>query len=208
MKQDQINATAEDLLTGLNPEQASAVRHERGPLLILAGPGSGKTRVICHRIGWLIRRRIAEPSQILAVTFTNKAAGEMKDRIAKLLGSAPNRMRLSTYHALCARILRIDGEHIDVPKGFVIYDRNDQLRAARDTIKQLGSDSGIASARSLMSRISRWKQKFETPDELDVRATNHRDRVLADAYRRYERKLRRGSGPSTSTTCLRMGSPS
>ena len=184
---------AEALLEGLNAEQAAAVRHERGPLLILAGPGSGKTRVICHRIAWLITRGVARADNVLAVTFTNKAAGEMRDRLARLLDNDRPGVRLSTFHALCARILRIDGAAIDVPDRFVIYDRDDQLRAAREAIKALDFAPGLVSAQSLAARISRWKMRYKTPGELRMTAHNHRERQLAEAFAHYERTLRRAA---------------
>ena len=179
-----------DLLEGLNEHQQAAVQHEHGPLLILAGPGSGKTRVICHRIAWLIRRGIVRSDQILAVTFTNKAAGEMEERLGALLGKRDHRLRLSTYHALCARILRMDGHHVDVPDHFTIYDRDDQLRAAKLTIKSLNLGDGIASARSLVARISSWKNAYQTPAELLVMATNQREKQLAEAFKKYESILK------------------
>ena len=180
----------ETLLEGLNEEQAAAVRHESGPLLILAGPGSGKTRVICHRIAWLVRRGVVRAGNILGVTFTNKAAGEMRERVEGLLGDDSRGLRLSTYHSLCARMLRSDGRHVDVPEHFVIYDRDDTLKAARLVIKKLDLGEGMASPRSLVTRISTWKNQLRTPDEMAMAAGNHRERKLAEAFDAYQKLLK------------------
>ena len=180
----------ETLLEELNDEQRAAVQHESGPLLILAGPGSGKTRVICHRIAWLVRRGVVRAGNILGVTFTNKAAGEMRERVEGLLGDDARGLRLSTYHALCARMLRSDGRHIDVPQHFVIYDRDDTLKAARLVIKKLDLGEGMASPRSLVARISSWKNEFRTPEEMAVAAGNHREKKLAEAFDGYQRLLK------------------
>ena len=180
----------ESLVEGLNTEQREAVMHGAGPLLILAGPGSGKTRVICHRIAYLIASGRAKPRDILAVTFTNKAAGEMQERLERLLGRKGPGLRLSTFHAFCARVLRTDGEHVQVPRHFVIYDRDDQLRAAKRVIEKLNLGEGIASARSLVARIGSWKNGFQTADELVMTPHNHRERQLAEAFQAYEKLLR------------------
>ena len=180
----------ETLIEGLNDEQRSAVQHENGPLLILAGPGSGKTRVICHRIAWLVRRGVVRAGNILGVTFTNKAAGEMRERVEGLLGDDARGLRLSTYHAFCARMLRSDGRHIDVPQHFVIYDRDDALKAARLVIKKLDLGEGMASPRSLVARISSWKNDSRTPDEMAMQAENHREKKLAEAFDAYQKLLK------------------
>ena len=180
----------ETLLEGLNDEQRAAVQHENGPLLILAGPGSGKTRVICHRIAWLVRRGIVRAGNILGVTFTNKAAGEMRERVDALLGDDARGLRLSTYHALCARMLRSDGHYMDVPRNFVIYDRDDSLRAARLVIKKLDLGEGMASPRSLVARISGWKNDFMSPGEMAMQAGNHREKKLAEAFEEYQKLLK------------------
>src|SRR3954466_15219751 len=121
---------AEDLLAGLNPEQAEAVTHGDGPLLVVAGAGSGKTRVLTHRIAHLISDRGVSPFEILAITFTNKAADEMKARVAALVGRVAERMWVSTFHSACVRILRRDGHHLGYTSSFTIYDQADSVRLA------------------------------------------------------------------------------
>jgi len=116
-----------DLLSSLNPEQQEAVLKTEGPLLILAGAGSGKTRVIAHRIAHIVGEQLADPDRILAVTFTNKAAGEMRTRVETLLRTDCQRMWISTFHAVCARLLRREAPHIGLSRDFVIYDSTDQL---------------------------------------------------------------------------------
>ena len=115
-----------DLLSSLNPEQQQAVQHREGPLLILAGAGSGKTRVIAHRISYLVSEEIVHPDEVMAVTFTNKAAAEMRERVEALLGVDCRAMWISTFHALCARILRREAPHISLSRDFTIYDSADQ----------------------------------------------------------------------------------
>ena len=183
--------TQEEILTGLNPEQLTAVTHDLGALLILAGPGSGKTRVICHRIAWLISTGRAKAGQVLAVTFTNKAAEEMQTRLAALLKAQRTGLRVCTFHALCARFLRIDGERIGIPEHFVIYDRDDQLKAAKQAINKLNlpDDDDATTAKSLISQISKWKTNFMTPAERLSMNNNYREQKVAEAFREYERVL-------------------
>ena len=133
-----------DLLTGLNEEQRRAVETTEGPLLILAGAGSGKTKTLTHRIAYLISTRRATPFNILAVTFTNKAAREMRERVATLLGEhAENRSfmpYMGTFHSICVRLLRQDGEYIGIPRSFVIFDESDRLAAIKQVSKRLMID--------------------------------------------------------------------
>src|SRR5580765_7654877 len=129
-----------DLLSTLNPEQQEAVLHTEGPLLILAGAGSGKTRVIAHRIAYLVSEGLSEPDRILAVTFTNKAAEEMRLRVEALLGVDCRKMWVSTFHALCARLLRREAPHIGLSRDFVIYDSTDQLAVMKQALRELGVD--------------------------------------------------------------------
>src|SRR4029077_10696424 len=129
-----------DFLQGLNPQQREAVSHTEGPLLILAGAGSGKTRVIAHRIAHLIAAGYALPSEGLAVTFTNKAAEEMRERVEKLLGGDCRQIWLSTFHSLCARLLRRETPAIGLTRDFVIYDASDQLSVVKQAMKSLDID--------------------------------------------------------------------
>jgi DNA helicase-2/ATP-dependent DNA helicase PcrA len=134
----------DDLLTGLNPEQRRAVETTEGPLLIQAGAGSGKTKTLTHRIAYIIDRKKATPWNILAVTFTNKAAKEMRQRVADLLAqSADNRgfmPYMGTFHSICVRLLRQDGEHVNIPRTFVIFDESDRQAAVKQASKQLRLD--------------------------------------------------------------------
>ena len=129
-----------DILSGLNPAQREAVETIEGPVLIVAGPGSGKTRVIAHRVAYLITVCGISPYRILAVTFTNKAAREMKERVYAILGQVVDGLTLGTFHATCARLLRIEAQHIGVDRSFVIYDASDQLSLLKRSIEQIGLD--------------------------------------------------------------------
>src|SRR2546426_1640754 len=153
-------------LDSLNPEQREAVLHIRGPLLILAGAGSGKTRVITSRIAYLIGDGHAQPEEILAVTFTNKAAAEMRARVEALVGSDCSRTWLSTFHSMCARLLRREAPAIGLSRDFVIYDSADQLSVVKQSLKDLGVDDGILQPRAVLSRISHAKNRMEDPDAL------------------------------------------
>src|SRR5688572_16058523 len=135
------------LLASLNPEQREAVLQTEGPLLILAGAGSGKTRVIAHRIAHLVSSEICAADRILAVTFTNKAAGEMRSRVETLLGIDCRQMWISTFHALCARLLRREGPHVGLARDFVIYDSTDQLTVIKQAMRQLGVDDASIQPR-------------------------------------------------------------
>src|SRR4051812_46325903 len=126
-----------NFLDALNPEQREAVLHIRGPLLILAGAGSGKTRVITSRIAYLVAEGHAQPDEVLVVTFTNKAAGEMRARVESLLGADCSRMWVSTFHSLCARLLRREAPAIGLTRDFVIYDSSDQLSVVKQALKEL-----------------------------------------------------------------------
>src|SRR6202040_2273163 len=144
-------------LEALNPEQREAVLHIKGPLLILAGAGSGKTRVITSRVAYLVGDGHAEPREVLAVTFTNKAAEEMRARIETLLGSDCAGLWVSTFHALCARLLRREAPAIGLSRDFVIYDSSDQLVVVKQALKELHTDDPLLQPRAALSRISRAK---------------------------------------------------
>jgi DNA helicase-2/ATP-dependent DNA helicase PcrA len=173
-------------LETLNPEQREAVLHTNGPLLILAGAGSGKTRVITSRIAYLVGDGHASPTQVLAVTFTNKASEEMRSRVESLLGSDCSRMWVSTFHSLCARLLRREAPAIGLSRDFVIYDSADQLTVIKQVLKALHIDDGFVQPRAALSRISQAKNKMESPDALAASATwNPRDEQLAKIYAGY-----------------------
>ena len=182
-------AGGDGLLSGLNPEQREAVLHRDGPLLILAGAGSGKTRVICHRLASLIGGGHAAADQILAVTFTNKAAEEMRARVERLLDTAAPRLWVSTFHAFCARLLRREGPRIGLSRDFVIYDGVDQLNVVRQAMKELNVDPKMVSPRSLLSRISQAKNGLESAADLRRAGESFADEQLAEVYARYARAL-------------------
>src|SRR6266581_4437013 len=180
-----------DFLAALNPEQREAVLHIRGPLLILAGAGSGKTRVITSRIAYLVGDGHAQPHEVLAVTFTNKAAEEMRGRVASLLGSDVSGMWVSTFHALCARLLRREAPAIGLSRDFVIYDSSDQLTVVKQALKELRIDDSFVQPRAALSRISHAKNKMEGPDEVAGNAGwNRRDEHIAKVYQYYLNALK------------------
>src|SRR4029077_19774039 len=173
-------------LESLNDEQREAVLHTHGPLLILAGAGSGKTRVITSRIAYLVGDGHAKPDEVLAVTFTNKAAEEMRNRVETLLGSDCSRMWVSTFHSLCARLLRREAPAIGLSRDFVIYDSSDQLTVVKQALKALQIDDSFIQPRAALSRISQAKNRMEGPDEVAGAAGwNRRDEQIAKVYARY-----------------------
>jgi DNA helicase-2/ATP-dependent DNA helicase PcrA len=182
-------------LDSLNPEQREAVLHTQGPLLILAGAGSGKTRVIASRIAYLVGDGHARPDEVLAVTFTNKAAEEMRTRVETLLGSDCSRMWVSTFHSLCARLLRREAPAIGLSRDFVIYDSSDQLTVVKQALKALQVDDSFIQPRAALSRISQAKNRMEGPDEVAGAAGwNRRDEQIAKVYTYYLNALRESNG--------------
>jgi DNA helicase-2/ATP-dependent DNA helicase PcrA len=189
-----------DFLQGLNPQQREAVACTEGPLLILAGAGSGKTRVITHRIAHLITAKRVPPSAILSVTFTNKAAKEMRERVANLIGSGDHDDRLSsprlfTFHSFCVRLLRADGDPLaqirpNFTRRFTIYDDDDQLSIIKSACKQIGVDDKELPPRSVLSRISQAKNRADSPDDLFKVAKTRVDEQIAVLYQEYEKALR------------------
>src|ERR1043165_2793805 len=155
-----------DFLNSLNPEQREAVLHINGPLLILAGAGSGKTRVITSRVAYLVGDGHAQPHEVLAVTFTNKAAEEMRARVEARIGSDCSRMWVSTFHSLCARLLRREAPAIGLSRDFVIYDSSDQLTVVKQALRALQIDDSYVQPRAALSRISHAKNRMETPQQM------------------------------------------
>lgn len=174
----------------LNPPQAEAALYTGGPLLVLAGAGSGKTRVITYRIAYLIHDCGLSPWNVLAVTFTNKAAGEMKDRVAGLVGGSPRGLWIGTFHSICSRILRTDGKAIGLDPHFTIYDRSDQLSTVKRVMKDCGIASQEAKPNSILNAISRAKSRFEWPDLFAANAKNYFEDLVSRVYRRYQDTLR------------------
>src|SRR5438034_771478 len=175
-----------NFLESLNPEQREAVLHIKGPLLILAGAGSGKTRVITSRAAYLIGDGHAQPHEVLAVTFTNKAAEEMRARVETLLGSDCSHVWLSTFHALCARLLRREAPAIGLSRDFVIYDSSDQLTVVKQALKAMHVDDSFVQPRAALSRISQAKNRMESPEAIAAAAAwNRRDEVIAKVYESY-----------------------
>jgi len=174
---------------GLNDAQRAAVTHGDGPILILAGPGSGKTRVITHRIAYLVRERRVAPWRVLAVTFTNKAAREMRERAERLLGEDAAALHMGTFHAMCARWLRADGEVVGVPRGFVIYDDADQVALMKRLLEDMHVDPRRFSPRAVLSAISAAKSELVGSEEFARRANDYFGEVVARAYARYAEAL-------------------
>jgi DNA helicase-2/ATP-dependent DNA helicase PcrA len=178
-----------DFLSSLNPAQREAVLHTTGPLLILAGAGSGKTRVITHRIAALIAGGHAAPEEILAVTFTNKAADEMRARVEQLVGDEGGPIWLSTFHSLCARVLRRDAPAIGLPREFVIYDSSDQLAVVKQALKSLDIDEKLVPPRTALARISQAKNRMEQPGEGGGNAWSFVEQAIGRVYGVYTRAL-------------------
>src|SRR5262245_23060515 len=187
-----------DFLKGLNAEQREAVAHTEGPLLILAGAGSGKTRVITHRIAHIITARSVPPSEVLAVTFTNKAAGQLRERVSALLSEIPleSKPYLSTFHSFCVRLLRRDGDGLakirpGFTRRFTIYDDEDQLGIIKAAYRALGLDEKeFLPYRAVLSRISHSKNLKLGPQDLYKQAVNNEGEKVAAVFEQYEKTLR------------------
>ncbi|MEJ3743798.1 DNA helicase PcrA [Actinomycetes bacterium KLBMP 9797] len=179
----------EALLEGLNGPQRDAVVHAGAPLLIVAGAGSGKTRVLTNRIAYLLAARDVHPGQIIAITFTNKAAGEMKERVAALVGGRARLMWVSTFHSACVRILRAEHEHAGLKSTFSIYDADDSRRLMQMVARELDLDPKRHPARGLAAQVSNLKNELVDPEEFAARAKGPNERALAEAYTLYQRRL-------------------
>lgn len=181
---------ADEILLGLNPMQAQAATATEGPLLILAGAGSGKTRVLTHRIAYLMKEKGVAPENILAITFTNKAAGEMKERLAGMVGFISNQMWVSTFHSACVRILRRDIDLLGYKRGFTIYDSADQRSLLQDILKEMNLDDKRYPVRSIQEAISRAKNRLYTPEMFDREASGYYDSQIAEVYYLYQQRLK------------------
>jgi DNA helicase-2/ATP-dependent DNA helicase PcrA len=181
---------AEKILAGLNPEQRRAAETTEGPLLVVAGAGSGKTRVLVHRIAYLIGGCGIPAESILAVTFTNKAAGEMRERVEKLLGPEGAGAWVSTFHSTCVRILRRDAGHLGLSRGFVIYDEDDSLATVKEALRRRGLDPKASDPRGLRWRIDQWKNAGVLPARAAAEATDLEAEDAAETYAVYQRVLR------------------
>src|SRR4051794_862417 len=181
------------LLEGLNPQQRVAVVHQGGPLLIVAGAGSGKTRVLTHRVAWLMAERAASPGEILAITFTNKAAGEMKERVATLVGPRAKAMWVSTFHSACVRICRAEAKRLGFSSSFSIYDADDSRRLMTAVCRDLDFDPKRYPPRSMAAQVSNLKNELIDYEDAKTRATNHTERTIAEAYENYQSRLRRAN---------------
>ncbi|MDD4342994.1 MAG: DNA helicase PcrA [Eubacteriales bacterium] len=178
-----------NLLENLNPMQKEAVQHVEGPLLILAGAGSGKTRVIIHRIAYLIYEKKVSPYNILAITFTNKAASEMKLRLANLIGTDGEKVWTSTFHSMCVRILRREIQHLDYSPDFVIYDTQDQLSVIKTILKERNLEEKKYPPRLIIDRISNYKNQLIGATQSSKYALNYFDEVITEIYKDYQKKL-------------------
>ncbi len=182
---------AEQIVRALNPEQARAVTTTEGPLLILAGAGSGKTRVLAHRIAYLVGVKNVPPWRILAVTFTNKAASELRDRIISLVGEGGREVQAGTFHALCARVLRQEGTAIGIDRRFVIYDTDDQQALMKQVLREEDLPlTGEFRPSAVLGAISRAKNEMLDPTFLSENAANHRERTIARLATRYQERLK------------------
>jgi DNA helicase-2/ATP-dependent DNA helicase PcrA len=184
-------AAADALLEGLNPPQREAVTHGEGPLLILAGAGSGKTRVLTHRVAWLLRTRQARADEILAITFTNKAAGEMRERVEQLVGRATRAMWVMTFHSACARMLRAEAHRLGYTRQFTIYDAADSRRLIKRCLDDLDIDAKRFTPRAMQAQISDAKNKLRSAEDYRGMVGSFFEQTVADVYEHYDRELHR-----------------
>ena len=188
-----LTSLTDNLLFGLSERQRDAVTHIDGPLLIIAGPGSGKTRVMAHRVAYLIGVTGVPPWKILAVTFTNKAARELLERCERLVGSGSNELQVRTFHGFCSRVLRSDGENVGLKSDFTIYDPDDQARVTRRILEDIDIDPKQFPPRSVLGVISDAKNNLQSPEQLSKRTETYRDEVISRIYEAYEASLLRAN---------------
>ncbi|MGG3325329.1 DNA helicase PcrA, partial [Bacillus velezensis] len=184
-----MNYISNQLLSGLNPVQQEAVKTTDGPLLLMAGAGSGKTRVLTHRIAYLMAEKHVAPWNILAITFTNKAAREMKERVESILGPGADEIWISTFHSMCVRILRRDIDRIGINRNFSILDTADQLSVIKGILKERNIDPKKFDPRSILGSISSAKNELIEPEEFAKTAGGYYDQVTSDVYTDYQKKL-------------------
>lgn len=184
-----MNPWASEFLKGLNDSQSEAVVHGEGPLLIIAGPGSGKTRVLTHRLAYLLAAHDVHPSQVLAVTFTNKAAAEMRRRVEQLIGPAAEQVWVGTFHSTCVQLLRREAHHAGYERNFTIFDTADQLLVIRDILKELNLDPKQHEPRAILGSISHAKNELISAAEYDEQASDYWEQIVAKMYKRYQERL-------------------
>ncbi|MBN6889977.1 ATP-dependent DNA helicase UvrD/PcrA [Cytobacillus horneckiae] len=182
---------SDKLLNGLNPQQQNAVKATDGPLLIMAGAGSGKTRVLTHRIAYLMVEKGVNPYNILAITFTNKAAREMRERIQNMMGGAADQIWISTFHSMCVRILRRDIDRIGFNRNFTILDSTDQQSVIKNILKEKNLDPKKFDPRAILGSISSSKNELITPEEYAKTAGDYFQQVISDVYTDYQKRLRK-----------------
>src|SRR5690349_1092300 len=182
-------ASPEQYLADLNPPQREAVLATEGPLLVIAGAGSGKTRVLTYRVAHLINAVGAKPNEILAITFTNKAAGEMRERLQRLLGQSGRGLWILTFHAACGRILRREAQRLGYRSNFTIYDQADQVRLVKACLEELERDPKRFVPRGIHTQISNAKNQLVGPDDYASRVASFYDQTVADVYELYQRRL-------------------
>ena len=175
-------ASAEAYLADLNPAQQEAVLTTEGPMLVVAGAGSGKTRVLTHRVAHLINALGIKPQEILAITFTNKAAGEMRERLEDMLGGAARAIWILTFHSACGRILRREAARLGYRSNFTIYDQADQIRLTKACLEELERDPKRFVPRGIHAQISTAKNSLVSPEEYATRVSSFYDQTVADAY--------------------------
>lgn len=188
---ENMSRTTEELLAGLNEKQQEAVKHTEGPLLIMAGAGSGKTRVLTHRIAYLLEEKGVPPRNILAITFTNKAAREMRDRVIDLVGKDAKNMWVSTFHSMCVRILRRDIDRIGYDRNFTILDSADQVSVVKQVLKNLNLDPKQYDPRAMLAAISSAKNELISDQDYEKKAGNFFERQVARVYSGYQQTLRK-----------------